>query len=239
MRPDFRLLIRQPRLSIALFALLCLGGLPASAVTEANPYAAIAGRNVFALKPPTPVATVDPSKNTPPPNLELQGFSTILGRPQVLIKIKFPPRPPEPASRARPDAPAWLESVLLRALAPRPADRFASMQDLLSALESRRTVVRSAELEAVSGLDRYDLARQFRAVHGTSPYRFSVLRRLDYARGRLGDGTPLAELALDAGFTDQAHFTRMFRSAFGLTPGRYLALRRGAASPSSGRVRPR
>jgi AraC-like DNA-binding protein len=106
-------------------------------------------------------------------------------------------------------------------------------------LERHRTVVRSAELEAVSGLDRYDLARQFRAVHGTSPYRFSVLRRLDYARGRLGDGTPLAGIALDAGFTDQAHFTRMFRSAFGLTPGRYLALRRSAASPSSGRVRAR
>jgi AraC-like DNA-binding protein len=89
----------------------------------------------------------------------------------------------------------------------------------------------------VSGLDRYDLARQFRGAHGTSPYRYSVLRRLDYARGRLGDGTPLAELALDAGFTDQAHFTRMFRSAFGLTPGRYLALRRGAGS--SGALTPK
>jgi hypothetical protein len=29
--------------------------------------------------------------------VELQGISTILGRPQVLLKIKMPPRPPEPA----------------------------------------------------------------------------------------------------------------------------------------------
>jgi AraC-like DNA-binding protein len=55
------------------------------------------------------------------------------------------------------------------------------------------------------------------------------MRRLDFARGRLRDGVPLAELALSAGFADQAHFTRMFRSAYGMTPGRYARLRaRGA-----------
>ena len=97
-------------------------------------------------------------------------------------------------------------------------------------------MVRSAELETVSGIGRYELARQFRVAHGKSPYRYSLLRRLDFARQRLGDGTPLAELALDAGFTDQAHFTRMFRSAFGLAPGRYLALRRGGAPRSAARV---
>ena len=56
------------------------------------------------------------------------------------------------------------------------------------------------------------------------------MRRLDFARSRLGDGTPLADVALAAGFADQAHFTRMFRSAFGLTPGRYVRLRHAGAS---------
>src|SRR5437588_10023939 len=37
-------------------------------------------------------------------------------------------------------------------------------------LDHRRTVVRSADLEAIAGLSRYDLARQFRAAFGTSPY---------------------------------------------------------------------
>jgi len=32
-------------------------------------------------------------------------------------------------------------------------------------------------------------------------------------------------VALEAGFADQAHLTRMFRAAFGLTPARYRALR--------------
>jgi AraC-like DNA-binding protein len=92
-------------------------------------------------------------------------------------------------------------------------------------LEARRALVRSSELEAITGLDRYELARQFRAAYGTSPYRYSVMRRLDYARAELRRGTPLADLALAAGFADQAHFTRMFRSGFGVTPGRYARLR--------------
>jgi AraC-like DNA-binding protein len=97
-------------------------------------------------------------------------------------------------------------------------------------LDDRRAIVRSAELEAVTGLDRYELARQFRAAYGTSPYRYSLMRRLDFARGELGRGAPLADVALDAGFVDQAHFTRMFRSAFGLTPGRYVRLRHAGGS---------
>jgi AraC-like DNA-binding protein len=93
-------------------------------------------------------------------------------------------------------------------------------------LDGRRAIVRSAELEAVTGLSRYELARQFRHRYGTSPYRYSLLRRLDFARGRLRAGTPLADLALAAGFADQAHFTRMFRSAYGVTPGRFARLSR-------------
>lgn len=91
-------------------------------------------------------------------------------------------------------------------------------------LRSRLTIVQSSEVEAVTGLDRYQFARQFRAVYGTSPYRYSVMRRLDVARGWLRDARPLAETALEAGFADQAHFTRTFKAAFGMTPGRYAKL---------------
>ena len=91
-------------------------------------------------------------------------------------------------------------------------------------LDSRLTVVRSAELERVTGLTRYELARQFRAAYGTSPYRYSLLRRLDFARGGLRRGEPMVEVALAAGFADQAHFTRMFASTYGLPPGRYARL---------------
>jgi len=91
-------------------------------------------------------------------------------------------------------------------------------------LRSRLTMVQSSEVETVTGLDRYQFARQFHAVYGTSPYRYSVMRRLDVARGWLRDARPLAETAIEAGFADQAHFTRTFKAAFGMTPGRYVRL---------------
>jgi AraC-like DNA-binding protein len=102
-------------------------------------------------------------------------------------------------------------------------------------LRSRLTVVPSSEVEVVTGLDRYQFARQFHAVYGTSPYRYSVMRRLDVARGWLRDARPLAETALDAGFADQAHFTRTFRAAFGMTPGRYTKLCSAHAKPTGRR----
>ncbi|MGE7369904.1 AraC family transcriptional regulator [Neorhizobium sp. NPDC001467] len=86
--------------------------------------------------------------------------------------------------------------------------------------------IRSDTLEAASGLDRYELARQFRRVLGTSPHRYLVMRRLDHAKQFLAAGGKLADAAADAGFADQAHMTRHFRRAFGITPGRWLAWRK-------------
>ena len=91
-------------------------------------------------------------------------------------------------------------------------------------LDARLTVVRSAELECITGLSRYELARQFRAAYGTSPHRYSLLRRLDFARDGLRHGERTAEVALAAGFADQAHFTRMFVATYGMPPGRYALL---------------
>jgi AraC-like DNA-binding protein len=85
--------------------------------------------------------------------------------------------------------------------------------------------VRSEALEAVTGLDRHELARQLRRVLGTSPHRYLVMRRLDRAKRLLAEGAALADAAAHAGFADQAHFTRHFRKAFGMTPGRWVALR--------------
>jgi AraC-like DNA-binding protein len=92
-------------------------------------------------------------------------------------------------------------------------------------LDAEKTrIVRSSELEAITGLTRYELARQFRIALGTSPHRYLLMRRLQFARAELHRERPLVEIACDAGFADQAHFTRAFRSGFGLTPGRYRAL---------------
>jgi AraC-like DNA-binding protein len=89
----------------------------------------------------------------------------------------------------------------------------------------------SAErLEREAGLDRWTLARQFRAAFGTSPSGFRTMRQLDRVRRLVGQGTSLAEAALAAGFADQSHMSRLFKRAFGLTPARWAALTRGTAS---------
>jgi AraC-like DNA-binding protein len=68
-------------------------------------------------------------------------------------------------------------------------------------------------------------------VFGTSPYRYLLMRRLDFARRRMQEQCPLVEVAYEAGFADQAHFTRTFTSAFGLTPARYRSLSVARESP--------
>jgi AraC-like DNA-binding protein len=101
----------------------------------------------------------------------------------------------------------------------------AAVERVRQLLDTETTrVVNSRELEAVSGLTRYELARQFRAVIGTSPYRYSVMRRLRAARALIARRRPLVDIALATGFADQAHFTRRFTAAFGLTPGQYASL---------------
>jgi len=89
--------------------------------------------------------------------------------------------------------------------------------------------VTSQELEAISGHDRFSLARQFRRAYGTAPYRYLVMRRLDHVRREIRVGRSLVDAALAAGFADQAHMTRQFTAAYGLSPARYRALARAAS----------
>jgi AraC-like DNA-binding protein len=84
--------------------------------------------------------------------------------------------------------------------------------------------VSSAALERLTGLSRFALARHFRKSFGTSPHRYAVMRRLERAKRMIGGGARLAEAAAATGFSDQAHMTRQFRSAYGLSPGQWRAL---------------
>jgi AraC-like DNA-binding protein len=94
--------------------------------------------------------------------------------------------------------------------------------------ESTDPAISSAELEQATGLDRYALARAFRAAFGSSPHRYLVAKRVARAQRLLSAGASLAEAAAGAGFADQSHFTRHFKAHLGLTPGRYINLQRAA-----------
>ncbi len=70
------------------------------------------------------------------------------------------------------------------------------------------------------------LARAFSDTLGIAPHRYVLGRRLDAARARLLDGQPIADVAAEVGFVDQAHLTRRFRDLLGTTPGRFAERRR-------------
>jgi AraC-like DNA-binding protein len=97
----------------------------------------------------------------------------------------------------------------------------------LTALAKAKEFIRAAphrplalsELEDVSGLDRWSLARSFRQAYGVSPTRYRTMRQLALVRRLLTAGESLAAASNDAGFADQNHMTRKFKSAFGVTPG--------------------
>lgn len=78
-------------------------------------------------------------------------------------------------------------------------------------------------LAEVAGLSPYHFARQFNARYGLTPMAFVRARRLGLAAKRLSASKTesLVELAFDAGFETQEGFTRAFKRAFGVSPGRY------------------
>ena len=107
--------------------------------------------------------------------------------------------------------------------APRIIDH-RSAEIARSFLHSRPATVDLATLERLTGRDRWSLSRDFRSLFGTSPYRYLVLRRLDDARALMRAGSAPADAAIMAGFADQSHMTRQFKSAYGLTPSQWLRL---------------
>jgi AraC family transcriptional regulator len=82
-----------------------------------------------------------------------------------------------------------------------------------------------AELARECRLSRSYFARAFKKTTGESPHRWLVRRRVETAKQMLlQSDTPLSEIALAVGFSDQSHLTKVFARTVGATPG---AWRRG------------
>jgi AraC family transcriptional regulator len=84
-----------------------------------------------------------------------------------------------------------------------------------------------ADLARVGGQSPFHFARKFTLAMGVSPKRYVSRMRLDKAMAELAGGRlPLAQIALNAGFSSQASFTRAFRRATSTTPQEYRRRRR-------------
>lgn len=136
-----------------------------------------------------------------------------------------------PTGLAFADAPAMAAARQLRRIAgvervaapPRAHGGLAPAvrRRVLALLESRLADGVSVEaLAREAGLSPAHFARAFRASVGRAPHQELLAMRLAHARRLLErPDAPLSQVALASGFSDQAHLTRLFRRAYGVTPG--------------------
>jgi AraC family transcriptional regulator len=119
------------------------------------------------------------------------------------------------------------ESSTLTTLDARPLDhvRLRRVLDYISTnIDDDITL---ADLARVGGQSPFHFARKFAFAMGVSPKRYVSRMRLDKTMAELAAGRlPLAQIALNAGFSSQASFTRAFRRATSMTPQEYRRRRR-------------
>jgi AraC family transcriptional regulator len=79
-----------------------------------------------------------------------------------------------------------------------------------------------AEIAGAAGVHRVHLSREFRRYFSTTVGEFLRRKRIEHACHLVSTtNTPLAEIAMTCGFSDQSHFSATFRRQVGLTPARF------------------
>jgi AraC family transcriptional regulator len=107
----------------------------------------------------------------------------------------------------------------MRSAAPRSQPRLLSRVIDIIESDLARTPTLGALADAI-GVHPAHLARVFRRTRGETVGQYIRRRRIEAADDALGDRTlSLAQIAAGAGFSDQSHFTRVYRRHFGVSPG--------------------
>ena len=82
--------------------------------------------------------------------------------------------------------------------------------------------IRIYDIAEAFGLKPYQFSRRFKASFGENPKEFIARARLAKAQELLiNTDTPLAQIALDCGFSAQSHMTSAFKKYLGATPAAY------------------
>ena len=78
------------------------------------------------------------------------------------------------------------------------------------------------DLSAVARRSPAHFSRKFKLAVGESPHAYVVKRRLESAcHLMITSAASLSEIALNVGFSDQAHLCRLFRQSFGQSPANW------------------
>jgi len=78
----------------------------------------------------------------------------------------------------------------------------------------------------VCGMSPRHFSRAFKATTGLPPHQWVVIQRVERAKALLQKEVNLSEIAQLCGFSDQSHFTRIFRAVVGTSPGAWRRMRK-------------
>jgi AraC-like DNA-binding protein len=76
-------------------------------------------------------------------------------------------------------------------------------------------------LERLSGISRFHLIHLFKDEYKLPPHAYQNLLRINYTKKELRKNRPIADIAIEAGFYDQSHFTKTFKHYVGVTPHKF------------------
>ncbi len=117
-------------------------------------------------------------------------------------------------------------SLLQQTLAPGPslsnAEPLCQLQRAADYIADHCTrALRLEDICQAAGLSPSYLIRAFKQHYGMTPHAYLLNRRIQCSQHWLRQDRDLAEVALAAGFADQAHFQRTFKRQLAATPGQY------------------
>lgn len=116
-------------------------------------------------------------------------------------------------------------AVVQQALSPAPAVPRHGHRGLARAAEfMRHNYARPLKLHEIcsaADLSPSYLIRAFKEKYGLTPHAYLTNCRIEFSRSQLRRGRPIAEVAVAAGFSDQAHLQRSFKKLVAATPGQY------------------
>ncbi len=101
-------------------------------------------------------------------------------------------------------------------MAPR---RLASVIEYISSNVDSSLPV--SELSRFARLSESQFSKLFKLSTGLTPHQFILHERINCSKEFLAKGMSIVNVALEAGFSHQAHFTTAFRNVVGMTPRQY------------------
>jgi AraC-like DNA-binding protein len=111
----------------------------------------------------------------------------------------------------------------LRRRRPAPDEHVVRVAEIVYAVAGDRSIVKVEDLIVRYGMNKRMLQRLFAKYVGVSPKWVIQRYRLHEAAEQLAVGSSISQsaLAIDLGYSDQAHFVRDFKAVVGMSPAAY------------------